>query len=59
MVAMTAAGLGEGERALDILLMDTPKNTWRASGHNWQRAIFRCTFRATALCSRLPATWPG
>jgi hypothetical protein len=38
MMAMTAASLGEGERAVDILLMDTPKNTWRASGHNWQRA---------------------
>jgi hypothetical protein len=38
MVAMTAASLGEGERAVDTLLMDTPRNTWRASGHNWQRA---------------------
>jgi len=38
MVAMTAASLGDPERAIDTLLMDTPKNTWRASGHNWQRA---------------------
>ncbi|MGP8246372.1 MAG: glycoside hydrolase family 65 [Bryobacteraceae bacterium] len=38
MVAMTAASLGDPERAVDTLLMDTPKNTWRASGHNWQRA---------------------
>jgi hypothetical protein len=38
MVAMTAASLGDPERAVDALLMDTPKNTWRANGHNWQRA---------------------
>jgi hypothetical protein len=38
MVAMTAASLGDPECAVDTLLMDTPKNTWRASGHNWQRA---------------------
>jgi len=38
MVAMTAASLGDPERAVDALLMDTPKNTWRPNGHNWQRA---------------------
>ncbi len=38
MVAMTAASLGERQLAADILLMDTPKNTWLANGHNWQRA---------------------
>jgi len=46
MAAMTAASLGDPQRAVDILLMDTPKNTWRASGHNWQRA-------------NLPAYLPG
>ena len=38
MVAMTAASLGEKQLAADALLMETPKNTWLANGHNWQRA---------------------
>ncbi len=38
MAAMTAASLGEKQLAADALLMDTPKNTWLANGHNWQRA---------------------
>jgi hypothetical protein len=37
MIAMTAARLGETRTAVDVLLMDTPKNTWLANGHNWQR----------------------
>ena len=37
MVAMCAARLGEPELAVDTLLMDTPKNTYLASGHIWQR----------------------
>ena len=37
MVAMTAARLGERKRAVEALLMDTPKNTWLPNGHNWQR----------------------
>jgi hypothetical protein len=37
MVAMTAASLGEKQLAMDALMMDTPKNTWLANGHNWQR----------------------
>jgi hypothetical protein len=36
-VAMTAARLGEPERAIDALFLSSPKNTWRANGHNWQR----------------------
>ena len=36
-VAMTAAALGEPTKAIDALMMDTPKNTWLANGHNWQR----------------------
>jgi hypothetical protein len=36
-VAMTAARLGEPETAVDALFIDSPKNTWLASGHNWQR----------------------
>ncbi len=38
MVALTAASLGEHALALDVLLMNTPKNTWLPNGHNWQRA---------------------
>jgi hypothetical protein len=37
MVAMTAARLGEPARAVDALLLDTPKNTYRRNGHNHQR----------------------
>jgi hypothetical protein len=36
MVAMTAARLGEPERALDALLIDVPKNRYLANGHNHQ-----------------------
>ena len=37
MMAMTAARLGKPELAVDALLMDTPKNVYRANGHNHQR----------------------
>jgi hypothetical protein len=37
LVAMNAARLGQGERAIDALLMDTPKNMYRKNGHNHQR----------------------
>jgi hypothetical protein len=37
MVAMTAARLGEQERAIDALLLDTPKNHYGINGHNYQR----------------------
>jgi protein-glucosylgalactosylhydroxylysine glucosidase len=37
MVAMTAARLEKPGRAVDALLMDTPKNRYRANGHNHQR----------------------
>lgn len=36
MVAMTAARLGEGDLAIDALLMDAPKNTYLTNGHNRQ-----------------------
>ena len=41
-VAMTAASLGDADAAGEILLMDTPKNTWLANGHNYQRANLPC-----------------
>jgi hypothetical protein len=37
MVAMCAARLGEPEKAVDALLLDTPKNRYRLNGHNHQR----------------------
>lgn len=37
MVAMCAARVGQPERAVDALLLDTPKNHYRPNGHNHQR----------------------
>jgi len=37
MLAMCAARLGEPERAVDALLLETKKNSYRANGHNHQR----------------------
>lgn len=37
MVAITAAKLGDPETAINALFIESPKNTWRASGHNYQR----------------------
>ena len=37
MLAMTAARLDEPSRAIDALLLDTPKNVYRVNGHNHQR----------------------
>ncbi len=38
MIAMTAARLGEPETALNALLINTQKNTYLPSGHNFQTA---------------------
>lgn len=37
LVAMCAARVGEPARAVDALLLDTPKNFYRVNGHNHQR----------------------
>jgi hypothetical protein len=37
LAAMTAARVGEPALALDLLLMDTPKNRYHPNGHNYQR----------------------
>lgn len=37
MAAMTAARLGETRTAIDVLLIDTPKNKYLPNGHNYQR----------------------
>lgn len=42
LTAMCAARLGEGERAVDALLMDKPTNTYLSQGHNWQSDRLRC-----------------
>lgn len=36
MCAMTAARLGDGEGAVDFLLMEKTKNTYLINGHNYQ-----------------------
>ncbi|MDR0502780.1 MAG: hypothetical protein LBH16_05600 [Treponema sp.] len=36
MMAMTACRLGRHKDAMDLLLMDSPKNTWLENGHNRQ-----------------------
>ena len=42
MVAMNAARLGDGERAVDALLMDKRTNTYLPNGHNYQDGRLRC-----------------
>jgi hypothetical protein len=37
MMAMTAARIGRGDWAVESLLLDQTKNTYRPSGHNYQR----------------------
>lgn len=37
MIAMTAARIGDPERAIDALLLDTPKNHYGLNGHVYQR----------------------
>lgn len=36
MMAMTAARLDEPEKAIDLLMMNTPKNSYLKNGHNYQ-----------------------
>jgi hypothetical protein len=46
MLAMTAARVGEPEKAVDALFLESPKNRYLANGHNYQSA-------------RLPVYLPG
>lgn len=46
LMAMTAARVGQPQRAVDALLMDVPKNTYLNNGHNYQN-------------ERLPIYLPG
>ena len=40
MMAMSAARMGEGETAINALLMDKPKNAYLPNGHNSQMGAF-------------------
>jgi hypothetical protein len=48
LMAMTAYRLGRGEEAIDLLLRDSPKNTYLPNGHNRQTG-----------CNALPLYLPG
>ncbi len=37
LAAMNATAMNQPDRAIDFLLMDTPKNTYGINGHNYQR----------------------
>jgi hypothetical protein len=41
MAAMTAARIGDPKAAIDLLMMDTPKNRFLSNGHNFQRDDLR------------------
>ena len=38
LAALTASALGRPDEAIDLLLMESPKNTYLANGHNYQDA---------------------
>jgi hypothetical protein len=38
MLAMSAAAIGRSEQAIDLLMMDAPKNRYLPNGHNYQDA---------------------
>ncbi len=63
LIAMTAARLGEPEAAVDALLMETPKNTWAANGHVWQRPNLPLYLPANggllAAVALMAAGWEG
>jgi len=63
MVAMTAARLDEPSMAVDALLMETPKNTWLANGHNWQRPNLPLYLPSNggllAAAAMMAAAWHG
>jgi hypothetical protein len=59
-MAMTAARLGRPSDAVDALLMDTPKNTYRPNGHNAQLSSAPGPEGTPALFSeKLPLYLPG
>ncbi|HEX4350858.1 MAG TPA: hypothetical protein VH251_10740 [Verrucomicrobiae bacterium] len=63
LVAMTAARLGEPERAVDALLLDTPKNHYGLNGHVYQRPNLTIYLPANGgllyATSLMAAGWDG
>ncbi|NLH16786.1 MAG: hypothetical protein GX455_09420 [Phycisphaerae bacterium] len=63
MIAMTAARLGQPQRAVDILLSDGPNNQYTAAGHCPQRKDLRVYLPANgatlAAVAMMAAGWDG
>jgi hypothetical protein len=63
LIAMTAARIGEPQTAIDALLMETPKNTYLASGHNYQDARLTAYLPGNggllAAVAMMAAGWDG
>ena len=63
LAAMTAARVGEPSLAVDLLLMDTPKNRYLPNGHNYQRPGLTIYLPANggllAAVAMMAAGWDG
>jgi protein-glucosylgalactosylhydroxylysine glucosidase len=63
MTAMTAARLGQGEQAVDILLMSERKNSFLSNGHNYQTDILPVYLPGNGgllyAVGLMAAGWPG
>jgi hypothetical protein len=66
MLAMTAARLGEGELAVQALLIDSPKNRYHSNGHVYQRPGLTAylpanggLLAAVAMMAVCPGGFPG
>jgi hypothetical protein len=63
MLAMTAARLGEPDRAIDALLLDTPKNHYGKNGNVYQRANLQIYLPANGgllyAVALMAAGWDG
>lgn len=63
MMAMTAARLGRGDWAIDSLLLDETKNTYRANGHNYQSGRLPCYLPGNGglltAAAMMAAGWEG
>lgn len=63
MMAMTAARLGEPEKAIDALMMDVQKNTYLVNGHNYQDKRLRLYLPGNggllAAIAMMAAGWDG
>ena len=63
MIAMTAARLGQPEKAIDALMMDVQKNTYLVNGHNFQDKRLRLYLPGNggllAAVAMMAAGWDG